>query len=41
MNWYLILKGLYERDKIDIERLNKAVEQGLITSEEKQEILKP
>lgn len=39
MNWYLILKGLYTRGKITIERLENAIIQGLITEEEKQAIV--
>lgn len=39
MNWYLILKGLYERGKITEERLHNAVLQGLITEEEMLEII--
>jgi len=35
MNWYEILKGLYERGKIDLARLENAVAKGLITEEEK------
>jgi len=38
MNWYLILKGLYEREKIDNARLDSAVSVGLITEVQKQKI---
>lgn len=39
MGWDIILQGLYERDKITIERLENAVREGLITEEEKENIL--
>ena len=39
MDWFTILKGLYERGKIDEARLLNAVTKGLITEEQKQLIL--
>ena len=41
MNWFEILKGLYERNKITVEKLDNAVVKGLITEEQKQLILNP
>lgn len=38
MNWFEILKGLYERGKIDTERLDSAVVKGLITADQYKEI---
>ena len=38
MNWFLILRGLYERGKLDTTRLENAVVNGLITEEQKQHI---
>jgi hypothetical protein len=40
MNWYERLKDLCEKRLFSIERLNNAVEKGLITEEEKLEIIK-
>lgn len=39
MNWFLIFKGLFVRGKIDEDRLNNAVTKGMITEEEKQQII--
>ena len=39
MNWFEILKGLYDRNKIDELVLTNSIAKGLITEEQKQIIL--
>ena len=39
--WKIILKRLYDSGKIDETRLNNAVVKGLITEQEKTEIVAP
>ena len=39
MDWFNILKGLYERGKIDEERLDNAVSKNLITEDDKKTII--